>query len=245
MFVSLIPPAIFIAVMAVQLRYFSSSSFRIRENQEELESSTSAFDLTTLVPDNIRNALQNTLNRFGTEEEEEEEEEVKRDEEEKEIEEGGIVKMKKQSTLKRQGTIIIVPSKFSRLFSYLITKTRATIVYLVIIAWRFLELHLHKIICLTLFAAAISQISVFYLILLVFVILILPLPYMNPLTFPLVTLYLGFVTLLKMIFQTPIVRERYLNFPDSNSSIVNCSITEVCHHNQVLPNSCARYDILL
>jgi hypothetical protein len=83
--------------------------------------------------------------------------------------------------------------------------------------WRFLELHLHKIICLVLFATTISQISVLYLALLAFLLaLVVPVPFINALTYPLLSLYLGTVTILKMVYQFPVISpDRFSFSPDT------------------------------
>lgn len=54
--VSLIPPAIFIAVMAMQLRYFKPS-FHTQGRAGQMETSFSALDLSTLVPFAMRNVV--------------------------------------------------------------------------------------------------------------------------------------------------------------------------------------------
>lgn len=109
------------------------------------------------------------------------------------------------------------------LLVYLFNRARTLLLELTSLIWRFLELHLHKIIVIVLFATSISQISILYWLLLVFVICMVPLSLMNTLTYPLVTLYLGVVTIMKTIYQFPVILESYFEFPASNSPLSNCS----------------------
>ena len=120
----------------------------------------------------------------------------------------------------RQATITSMTTKQRRLYkfykflSFAFNKMRTVVIYLTDLTWRFLELYLHKIIALMLFVTAISQVSVMYWILLVFVLVFMvPIPYINPLTFPILTFYLGLVTSLKMVYQLPIISPgRFFNF---------------------------------
>lgn len=96
--------------------------------------------------------------------------------------------------------------------SYLIQKSRQLFVELLNLFWRFLELHLHKVVGLTVFATCVSQISALYWILLCLLLLAFPISVLNFLTYPLLTVLLGAVSLTKMVYQTPLIKERYFNF---------------------------------
>lgn len=104
-----------------------------------------------------------------------------------------------------------------RYMRYAFNKMRQIIVDLNTIFWRFMELHLHKIAVLVLFATSVSQINAAYWILLVLVLIILPLPYFNPLTYPIITLYLGLLCTTKMVFNFPVMSQYYLNFTDGST----------------------------
>jgi hypothetical protein len=104
-----------------------------------------------------------------------------------------------------------------RYMRYAFHKTRQLIVNLNNTFWRFMELHLHKIAVLVLFATSISQISAAYWILLVLVLIVVPLPYLNPLTYPIMTLYLGLLCTTKMIYNFPVMSQYYLNFTKSST----------------------------
>ncbi len=127
-----------------------------------------------------------------------------------------------RKSIKRQRTISssITPGtnlyKAYRLSQYLYFKARQLTVAFIRLFWRFLELHLHKIISLTLFVVAISQVSACYWILLVLlIVVVVPLPALNPLTYPLVTLYLGFLIGTKMVYQVPIIHSNWLEIDDN------------------------------
>lgn len=105
---------------------------------------------------------------------------------------------------------------------YAFHKSRQVFMNLFNLFWRFLELHLHKIIALVLFSSTLTQISAIYWLLLLITMIILPLPYFNPLSYPLLTLYLGVVSTVKMLYQVPLIQEHYLNFTEEGC---NANIT--------------------
>ena len=105
------------------------------------------------------------------------------------------------------------------MLSYILLKIRQVLVDLFYLMWRFLELHSHKIVSLILFVVVLSQISAAYWILLATLLVVVPLPYLNPLTFPLMTIYLGVFTTLRMIYQLPIFKTKYFDL-SSNCSII-------------------------
>ena len=106
---------------------------------------------------------------------------------------------------------------------YLFVKTKEIIVALVYLIWRFLELHMHKIATLVLFAVALSEISAGYWILLLLLLITIPLPYLAPLMYPVVTLYLGLLTTLKMIYQVPIIQQKFFDFNNSDCRVRSVS----------------------
>ena len=104
-----------------------------------------------------------------------------------------------------------------RYMRYAFHKTRQLIVDLNNTFWRFMELHLHKIAVLVLFATSISQINAAYWILLMLVLMVVPLPYFNPVTYPVITLYLGLLCTTKMVYNFPVMDQYYLNFTNSST----------------------------
>lgn len=134
------------------------------------------------------------------------------------VDEGGIQQV--SHSLHRQETASSMSSSAhpTRLHScytlsvYLFNKIRELIIDMYNVSWRFLELHMQKVVGLTIFAVCISQISALYWILLLSLILTLPVPVFSPMTYPLLTLYLGAMSISKMIYQTPLIKESHLNF---------------------------------
>ena len=75
---------------------------------------------------------------------------------------------------------------------------------------RFSQLHAHKAAVLVLFAISLYEISTAYLILLIFLIVITPLPVLNRLTYPIITLLLGGLALAKAVYQLPMINVPHL-----------------------------------
>lgn len=102
--------------------------------------------------------------------------------------------------------------------SYVLLKTKLIFLYLVQLSWRFLELHLHKISMLVLFAVSLSEVSAGYWILLAVSLLAVPLPYFSPLLYPLITTYIGLLATLKTIYQFPIINTDMFNLTRINET---------------------------
>lgn len=135
-------------------------------------------------------------------------------------------------SLKRQSTLASMTPKQRRIYKlyrfsiFAFNELRRVTLYLLELFWRFLELYLHKIVCLLLFATAISQISVAYWALLVFMlVLVVPFPYINPLTFPIVTLYLGLLSIVKMVYQLPVIMEGRFDFVPASVKCVSAAVS--------------------
>ena len=137
-------------------------------------------------------------------------------------------------SVQRQGTITSMsgstihhPTRLQSCYKftvYAIYKTKQIIVDLLNIFWRFLELHMHKVVGLTVFAVSISQISALYWVLLLSLVLVFPIPFFNPLTYPILTIYLGMMSISKMVYQTPLIKEGYLNFTTEGEM---CNVTNM------------------
>ena len=134
----------------------------------------------------------------------------------------------KNSTLRESHPKLYYCYRFTR---YLFHKTRQIIVDLNNIFWRFMELHLHKIVVLVLFATSVSQIDAAYGVLLVLVLIVVPLPYLNTLTYPIITLYLDLLCTVKIVYNLPVMSEYYLNFTSARQCepIVDVSCCNVYH----------------
>ena len=79
--------------------------------------------------------------------------------------------------------------------------------------WRFSRLHAHKAAVLILFTISLYEINAAYLIL-IFLIVITPLPVLNRLTYPIITLLLGGLALAKAIYQLPMISVPQLTIGD-------------------------------
>ena len=129
--------------------------------------------------------------------------------------EGGR-KVQRQATTSSEVSSSIYISRLHscyRFMVYAFQKTRQILVELLDLTWRFLELHLHKVVGLTLFATCLFEISALYWVLLALLLLLFPLSVLNFLTYPLITLYLGALSISKMVYQTPLIKSAYLDFP--------------------------------
>ena len=76
--------------------------------------------------------------------------------------------------------------------------------------WRLMEIHLHKIIALVLFSIVISQLGAILMVVLVMMILTSPLRQMNRFFYPFFTITIGCIVILKMIYQVPIITSEKL-----------------------------------
>ena len=91
-----------------------------------------------------------------------------------------------------------------RIILFVIVKLRLGIVSLWHLMWRFLQLHLHKAIILSLFGLSLHEVSASYLLLVAMILITTALPIINRVAYPLVTAYLGLLTLGKFLFQLSI-----------------------------------------
>lgn len=92
-----------------------------------------------------------------------------------------------------------------RVISYLLIKLRYFVTALWHLLWRFAELHLHKMVILSLFIVAQYEVSLSYLVVVCFIFLATPLQLFNTVSYPIMTLYLGVLALGKFLFQLSVV----------------------------------------
>ena len=71
--------------------------------------------------------------------------------------------------------------------------------------WRLMEIHLHKIIVLVMFVIVISQLGAILMVVLIMMILTTPVRQLNFLFYPVFTVVIGCIVILKMIYQVPII----------------------------------------
>ena len=206
-FTVLIPPTIFIAVMALQLRYFTPS---LRErSRTEIDGSGS------LVSTSYSKIATRLLQLFGSPDAQHDLEEAEQRQLEEEEEESGRRRPTRRSTavhiesspagsedstLSQQRSLTAY-----RLVAYLLIKLRVMLAGLWHLFWRFAWLHTHKAAILVLFAITLYEVSAAYFVLLVVLVGITPLSILNVIMYPIITLFLGALALSKAIYQLPLI----------------------------------------
>eukprot|EP00731_Ephydatia_muelleri_P026181 Em0018g281a len=117
------------------------------------------------------------------------------------------------STFSRQSTTTshATSEKAYRIVRSLAVRLRQLTVSLIYLVWRFLALHTHKGAMLTLFIVSLSQVSAAYLVLLLMAVLATPLPKIHRVLYPVITFYLGLVATAKMAYQAPLLGTHYFN----------------------------------
>ncbi|CAI8013642.1 Piezo-type mechanosensitive ion channel component 1 [Geodia barretti] len=171
--VSLIPPAVFIAVMAIQLRYFNPLRQEVSSQRTAIETEGG-----TAGPDSVSRTSSVA------------------------------------SAVAREKSV----SYFYQLPPYLWKKSKQIMCQIVQISWRFLELHLHKFSMVVLFWVVLSEVSAGYWVLLGVSLMVIPLPYFNKIMYPLLTLYIGLLLVIKTTYQYPIVAQYMFNLTTLNGT---------------------------
>ena len=209
LFYVLVPLAILIIVLALQIRYFTPSPSCTTMAQEGPDGTSINFgQMTNLV---------STDNKRG--EEKEEREEV---EEVEEVEEEGEG---------RDESDISTPSALTiyRIAHYVLFQLRRGIVAIWYLSWRLLELHLHKAIVLSLFGLCLYEVSASYLILVALVLLIAALPIVNGLAYPAATLYLALLSLGKFLFQISLIESFNIDVDEDCVVRYHHTCSMICH----------------
>ena len=94
---------------------------------------------------------------------------------------------------------------FYRIVIYSLIKLRQFIIMFWHLMWRFFEIHTSKLIVIALFAFGLYELSATYFIAIVITVIIAPLPFLNPLMYPIITAYLGVLAVAKYIYQFPVI----------------------------------------
>lgn len=203
----LVPLAIFIAVIALHVRYFSplikpppNSSSTSRDPL------TVTQVLTGLTPGDPFNEIE--LENF-------EKDLVRREKERRE--------RRSQSTgsgldepIGSQDTLVFIgddkrevtPSKSTpsyRVLVYILFNIRQFLNVSWTIFWRFSELHTNKIIIIAVFAYGLYELSFSFMIVILCGLLSCALPVLNHILYPLLTIYLGVLSIGKYIYQFPVI----------------------------------------
>ena len=211
----LVPPAVFIAVIALQVRYFTPY---------HLPSSSPREDQKMLTMSQVLSILTRAIAHREVQFEDIEQELIRKDEEEltrrerpssveAESEETDVIetsleeaKDRDDEVAERNKSSSSSPTKtFYRLIVYTLIKLRQTVLLLWHLFWRFCEIHTSKLIIIALFAYGLYELSASYFFVILCAVVIAALPFLNPFIYPLLTVYLGILSLAKYLFQLPVV----------------------------------------
>ena len=213
----LVPPAVFIAVIALQVRYFTPY---------HLPSSSPWEDQKMLTISQVLSILTQIIAHREVQFEDIEQELVKKDEEEltgrerpilssfeDELEESDLIEMSLEEAKDRDDKVVewskssssSTIKTFYHLIVYTLIKLRQTVLLLWHLFWRFCEIHTSKLIIIALFAYGLYELSASYFFVILCAVVIAALPFLNPFVYPLLTIYLGTLSLAKFLFQLPVV----------------------------------------
>ena len=199
LFETLVPLAVFIAVLAMQLRYFMF---------QKAATDTTDFSLVESIVDYFRPRREDTtIPPPGP------------DQLDAGVEGGiSLSSSSRTVTLSHQSSSSSTHEKVYRLTRSLVVRLRQLVVSLIYLTWRFLALHTHKVAMLTLFITSLSQISAAYLVLLLMTLVASPLPRLHRVLYPLLTFYLGLLATAKMVYQAPLLQTQHFNLS------TNCNV---------------------
>ena len=215
LFELLVPLAIFVAVIALQVRYFTPRTAPEHDSRVTQDHISVAQVLTGLT-----RAVTLTDIQFGDIEkdiERQEQEKERRRERRKSInealEEVDLTDMKQEEDIgdgwevagARETTPTDSSLGFYRILVYSLIKLRQFIILVWHLLWRFFEIHTSKLVVVAIFAYGLYELSATYFFVIVVVVVITPLPFLNPILYPLLTIYLGILSIGKYTYQFPIV----------------------------------------
>ena len=218
LFKTLVPLAVFIAVLAMQLRYFMF--------QKAPPTDATDFSLLLSIVDYFKPLTEATPSSVTAPE--------GHDQLDARVEGGGGgggggnslsgSQSSASPTLGHQSssTSHITSEKVHRIVRSLAVRLRQLTVSIIYLVWRFLALHTHKVAMLTLFIVSLSQVSAVYLVLLLMAMLATPLPKIHRVMYPVITFYLGLVATVKMVYQAPLLGSQHFNLTTS-CNVSRCS----------------------
>ena len=131
---------------------------------------------------------------------------------------------------------VVRGSYFYQISSYLWKKSKQFFYQTVEISWRLLELNLHKLSMFVLFWVVLSEVSAGYWVLLGVCLLVIPLPNFSNIMFPLITLYIGLLLVIKTIYQFPIVAPNMFNLTTFNDTDDGGQCSDVLVNNELQPS---------
>ncbi len=221
----LVPLAFFVAVIALQVRYFTPRTKPRHEPQPTQDRITVAHLLS-----GITRAVALTDIQFGDIERDIERQEQQRERRRKSVndplEEVNLTDMKQEGgigdgwevTGSREATPTDSSLGFYRILVYSLIKLRQFIVFVWHLCWRFLEIHTNKLVVIAIFAYGLYELSATYFFVIVVVMVLIPLPFLNQFLYPLLTVYIGILAIGKYIYQFPIISATSTVIDDCNVS---------------------------
>ena len=200
----LLPPTVFIAVMAMQLRYFYPRSLEKNDSTsiKNVEGAAKTlFRSATLSVSDPENSHLGDSGSYGDDRTKPGSvntpeitltpaDDEKDGHDGKSAENGKIAKLKKW----------IVD-----IFEFLWDLVRKIVIFINQIFWRFLSIHLHKIIALVIFSIIIDKPGASMLVFLALVLLSMPLRQLNVFFYPVFTLLVGVIVICEMVYQFPVL----------------------------------------
>ena len=214
----LVPPTIFIAVMALQLRYFTS----LVEEEAGEDSFQSSVGFNRVV-----SQLFQQLVPIG-------EEARKREPPSSVINEAEAKRRSSFTELEAtdaKGDDGYTPTQkltTYRVVLYVLVKLRMGVVFLWQLMWQFAYIHTHKLVVVSMLALALYEISALYFILVVLLLLTMPVPFLNFFTYPLITVYLGMMAMAKFFYQLEVVQAGTEGFSFNNNNSPMCNDVSTC-----------------
>ena len=210
----LLPPTVFIAIMAMQLRYFyprsleknDSTSIKTVEGAAKTlfrsatlsvsdPESSHLGDSGSHGDDGTKPGSVNTSDITPTSTDDE-----KDGHDGKSANKGKIAKLKKW----------IVD-----ILEFLWDLVRKIVVFINQIFWKFLNIHLHKIIALVIFSIIIDKPGASMLVFLALILLSMPLRQLNMFFYPVFTLFVGVIVICEMVYQFPVLERETIDLANN------------------------------
>lgn len=100
--------------------------------------------------------------------------------------------------------------------------------------WRLMEIHLHKIIVLVMFVLVISQLGAVLMVVLIMMILTTPVRQLTFLFYPVFTVVIGCIVILKMVYQVPLITSDVLDLSKNNCEPLVSLCSMLCTYIQAV-----------
>ena len=212
LFVTIVPSAVFVAVMALQLKYFSPYESRDNDNQRNRFRDLRPAERRHL---SFARMADQPSKAEGTKTQEEEVEDITTAQDVTDLTGASA----KEEDVKNKHVREVIEKFWTRLKTalYLINE----------FLWRLLEIYLPKAIIFIIFAVLLDEISATHFLVLAVLVITIPVD-VNPVMYLILTGLISNLSLLKMLYQVALIDEGTFNFSDPcpvRSHIINCVFT--------------------